>query len=325
MMDKGEVVCGLPSAVALMATALACSCSANTTGPDDAGYVRIEREWVSGIAAAAVGLDGRFNFDAPLLPRAGELSREASLTLAQAAVRHIGMSVGGGREYIEVEEHGAPIDWERLAPCGRRTIPIATVLDDPGQTVPRYIRTALGPEYRFEFCDSAHRPTIAVRIYVRTEAQVGQDGRIEFPVPLGDEFVVSGIPIRPLADLTPEYSARLVFSRLGVPIEAVPELDGCVIVIPLCTGMQGRHWKHVVARPVRVRRASGVVEALTEFFTQAGFGDLQPDEVYIAAGSQPPPTWHAFTVIEPGNVDRQDSVLLRVVRPLRLERFQLMP
>lgn len=324
-MYRGKSACSLTSTVVLATTVFGSSCSADTTGPDGATYVRVERAWVTGIAAIAVGLDGRFNFEIPLTPREGELSREASLTLAEAAVRHVGMGIGGGREYIEIHERGAPIEWERLTPCGRRTIPIATVLDDPGQEVPRYVRTSLGPEYRFEFCDSDHRPTVAVRIFVRTEAYVGQDGKIQFPVPLGDEFVVSGIPIRPLVDLTPEYSTLLVYSRLGIPIQALPELDGCVLVLRICAGMQGRHWKQLVARPVRVRLASGAVRETTEFFTQAGFGDLQPGVVYVAAESQPPATWHPFTVFEQGRPDRPDSTLLRIIRPFRLETFELMP
>lgn len=293
--------------------------------PPTDSTVRIDTRWVVGEAAAAVGPDGLFNFDSPLPPVEGELSRDEAVELARGAIRHLAVSLGGGREAI-IQEHGAPIDFHELSPCPRRVIPVFSNLSDPGLAVPEYVRTPLGPYYLIEFCTAQLRPAVVIWLYVRTPVRVGPDGRLVYPNPSGNAFVPTGIPLKPLADLTPEYGARLVFQRVGIPITAVPEVDGCQLIIAICLGVTGRHWKFVLQRPVRVRLGSGTILETSVLYTQAGFGALDTGTVYVAAEQQPKPAWRSWTIsATPDKPFSRDSVLLHVVRPLRLERFELLP
>lgn len=303
---------------------MALGCADEPTSPSDRFFAIVEPSWVVGAAAMGLGSDGRFDYVDPLPAVPGELSRDGAGELAAAAVRFVAGSVGGGREYVE-QEHGALIDWARLVPCGRRVIPVWTNLSDPGESVPQYARTALGPEYQFEFCSPQGWPAVQSRVYVRSLARVRADGGIDFPEPNGDNFLVSGIPARPTVDLSPEYAVGLVFRRLGIRVAEIPEADGCLLSIPVCHPVIGRHWKMRLETRLRVRRASGQMFETDEVFTQAGYGSLQPGVVYIAAEPQPLSAWHFFERRDSLGVTSLDSVLVSIVRPIRLELFDLIP
>lgn len=193
----------------------------------------MQTAWVVGLAKADLGADGRFNLASPLPNVAGELSRDQSLQLANAAVAFVGRAVGGLREAIE-SDHGGPINWAILTPCGRRITPVFSNLEDPGATVPAYVRTPTGPSYYVEYCEGPGARAVEVQVFARTLARVLPDGSIQFPVPSGTEFVVLGIPLHQPIDRSPELAVELVFHRLGERIASVPEQDGCTIVVPVC-------------------------------------------------------------------------------------------
>ena len=168
---------------------MALGCAGEPTSPSAHFFATVEPSWVVGAGATELGPDGRFDYRDPLPPVLGELSREGAAELASAAVRFVGGSVGGGKAYVE-QEHGAPIDWARLVPCGRRVIPVRTNLSDPGESVPHYARTALGPEYQFEFCSPQGWPTVQSRVYTRSLARVRAAGGIAFPERGGANLIV---------------------------------------------------------------------------------------------------------------------------------------
>jgi hypothetical protein len=324
--SRSRVVCNgrrQMKALSLCGAAGWCLGACASTGPSDAGYVQVESAWVVGLAKADVAADGRFTLASPLPQVAGELSRDESLQLANAVVVFVGSAVGGVRAAIE-SDHGGPINWAHLAPCGRRITPAFSNLEDPSASVPAYVRTPAGPSYYVEYCDGPGLRAVEVQVFVRTLARVLPDGSIQFPVPSGTEFVVLGIPLHQPIDLSPELAVRLVFQRLGERIAYVPEQDGCTTVVPVCFGVNGRHWKVRVEHPIQVRLASGATIVTDEFFTQAGFGNLSPGTVYVAAEIQPAPAWLRYTVFQPGQSDRIDSVLQRIVRPVRMEEFQVL-
>lgn len=312
-----------PGVRGLIAALALGSCAQEGTGPSLGRTVRVDPTWVVGAAANAIGPDGLFNFDYSLPPAGDEMSRDEALQFAWAAVRHVATAVGNARKYIEDEEHGGPIAWTELAPCGRRIFPVFTNLADPGQVVPHYVRTPLGAAYDVEFCSLSGVRTVHALVLVRTLASIRADGSIDFPQPGGTEFLVSGIPLRPLTDLTPEYAARIVSEKLGIRISEVPELDGCMFVFRICAGLNGRHWRFRLERAVRVRLSSGVILESDLVYTQAGFGALAQNQLYVASPSQPSAAWEPFVLSNPGQPFVQDSVLVSVARPLKLERFEL--
>jgi hypothetical protein len=309
-----------PALVVTTALALLGSSCGGPTEPFDRDVRGVDRRWVVDGAAEALGRDGRFDFD-PLPSAVGELSREASIELATAAIRHIAGAIGGAREYIE-RQHGAPINWTRLAACGR-IVPVFANLTDPGQTVPHYVRTPMGPSYIVPFCSESGARSVSVDVYVRTLARVRADGSIEFPTPGGTEFTVFGISSRPTPYFTPEFGARLVYLRLKTRIRSVPELDGCVFALTICHGLLGRHWKFRVEAPLRVRSASGSILETDEFYTPADASGLDRETVYVAAQDQPTPKWQLYPVVHLGEPGGTDSVLLSVARPLLLETFKI--
>ena len=260
--------------VFILGLILAAGCG-GPTEPSGSEAVRIDMAWVTGAAAAAVGSDRLFRFEAPLAHDTGELNRDAVLTLADAAVRFLGGSVGGAWGQIE-SEHGAPIDYRAARRC-RRVFRMLAMFFDPGSDTPHYIRTPLGPSEQIEYCDADGWPVLGVELFVRTKARVLGDGTIAFPTPLGTEFTVRGHPIRPTVDLSPEYAVQKVFSAIGLRIAQIPEMDGCLSPLVPCIGRIGLHWVVTVERKVRVKLVeSDRIMETDRFAVQSGYGSLEP-------------------------------------------------
>ncbi len=289
-----------------------------STGPSDGGPLRIDPAWVVGPVARAVGPDGLLVLSNLLPTRPGEISLAAAQTLADAVIRFVGGAPGGLREYI-VGEHGAPIDFATLRRCGRAT-PHWTNLADPGPLIPQDFRTSLGDSYFLDYCKPDRVTAVTVEVYVRTEARVRDDGTIQFPPPPGGtQFTPRGVPLHGGPDLSPEFAIQRAFAMTGLRISEVPELDGCLNVIAICTPYLGIRWRVTVERKVRIKLASGAELDTDQFAVQVGYGAREPGGVYAYSPVQPGPTWQQFDRTGGG----LDSTQLRLVRPLALEPFFL--
>lgn len=302
---------------------LTAGCSSTEPSAPLRPYAKAEPSMLTGVALAALGPDGRFNFDQPLPPEPDELSRSASEVFAQAAIKFMSIAVGGGREAVE-EEFGQPIDFTTLKSCSRRVIPLWANFSDPAPLV--LLRNPLGPSYLVEFCTPEGERAVSVQVLIRTKAKVNSSGLIDFPPESGDQFWIRGIRSTEFVDLTPEYGARLVFQRTHVPINAVPELDGCISWINICQGINGWHWRFRLATPLHVHLLTTDTVLQTQYvYTQAGFGALDRNEVYVASPNQPSPVSVIYTKGLPTMPDLLDTVPLTVLRPIVLERFEIVP
>ena len=130
--------------------------------------------------------------------------------LSAGVVRRLATAAGNAAEYVS-QEHGAPIDFNRLSHCNRRVIPIYGNLSDAGDSVPNYMRTLFGPSYHVEFCTPSGVRAVRIRAFARTLTTLGLGGELVFPGPVHTtDLIPFGIPLHPLADLSPEFAVRLV-------------------------------------------------------------------------------------------------------------------
>ncbi len=284
--------------------------------PGEPARVRVERAWVAAAALSDLGPDGRFRFLQPHRVHEYELGRDDAIRLATAVVRANAHVVGGTRQFLE-EGHGAPIDFEQIRVCGA-VLPNHSVLE-AAPYPPRYIATSLGDSYLVTFCSKDGVGQVEVEMYVRSEIVLHGDGTIEYPHPFGTEHFQRPLPLDSDVDLSAEFGARLVFETTQTRIDSVPEVEGCLLVLSMCGGAQGRHWRFHLERPVSVQLTSGGERFSTQvLYTQAGFGSNDRFGLYVPHSVQPSPMWLPY-LTEVGT----DSTLLSLRRPIALQRVEI--
>ena len=190
----------------------------------------------------------------------------------------------------------------------------------------------MAARYEVEFCRPDGRKAVGIDVAVAaTTVTVTAQGTIslaDLPIINGNEFVIFGIPPRPIPDpdifrfglwdLSAEQAVQAVYTFVRTPIRTVPEATGCTWFLDPCAGHNARLWRMETAEPVPIRRQGATQDEMIHvFFVTVGLGG---GGVYVAASDQPEPAYLVYDLTsEPGTV--VDSVLLNRSGPLAMQPF----
>jgi hypothetical protein len=318
-----------------------CAAACEDPGAPYQGDASVSPEWVTGAAAAALDADNRFMFP-PLPARAGELSRDSAVTYAEIFFADfLANSIGNVTADLQ-EQHGAPIDFAALRPCGR-VIPIqAPFLPADLPMEVQWARNAIAAKYEVTVCQADGTKAAGVELSVATNWIITPEGHLRSPDPpiiSGNEFFSFGIPRRFPRTLPetswiwfgwwmvgPEAAVRAVYTLLRTPVRSVPQATGCHYGMAPCTDHSSLLWRMETAVPVAIRRQGAAQEEQAqEFYVRAWpvpplVGGPVPPPVYVAARTQPKPAYLVYDYVR----DQQtvvDSVLLTLSGPLAMDSF----
>ncbi|CAA9319781.1 MAG: hypothetical protein AVDCRST_MAG68-1887 [uncultured Gemmatimonadetes bacterium] len=269
----------LASVLPFASTLLLAGCNGtDVVGAGDRHDVRL---YVTGAAAAALDLDGRFTLAAPIAPtERGIIPPERALALASSYVLSFGPVFRPSWE----KERGRSIDLSSLKPDGRAFYASTPYGAFPDGFHPGF-STAFGPYYIVRMM-SAGRPAVLVAVAAyATAVRIDAEGKIDRPVQSGSEFVSQGVPLdsmRPsLSSFASPEEAVVRAGRLtGARISTVPEL----VRVGFPLGPFSSLWRVTLDRPVTVTAAqSGRTMEVQELF----LGSEPGRRLMVPTGSQP--------------------------------------
>jgi len=219
-------------------------------------------------AGVVFNTDGKIVLPAPRGGPYAELSAARATALAQAWTRHF---APWSASFLE-ETHGAPIDLQRLRPCGRALYARAA-FETPPADLPAPLRRPYGPWWLVTMCSATGVPQVSVAVSAwATEVRL-VDGRIRFPegVVAGNEFLGLGIPQGHTGEypVSPEAAVTRAFAQTRRHVAAVPEL---VMASPDQAPPQGAHWTLQLDGPAELRRGGA----------RAGAAPVSASRVYVA-------------------------------------------
>jgi hypothetical protein len=218
---------------------------------------------------------------------------ESEITQAQA----LELAVHWARDFIHLskrryeQEHGGPIDFEALRPCGRVYF-ARSAFSSPGSFVPKAVRRGEGSWWLVRMCNRSGLAQILLGVsalngdYWRTlrgEAPLSPDDAgawfESYPIPLGraGEWM-----------LAPEEAVRRVARLTGELIAKEPELFAL-------DGPFWSAWRIEIARPARVRARSGGTQLESREFYVGRFVNFDSlgvlsatPAIAVPAAEQPP-------------------------------------
>ncbi|HKG93283.1 MAG TPA: hypothetical protein VKA84_15360, partial [Gemmatimonadaceae bacterium] len=236
---------------------------------------KVNQEWVTGAAAAALNPNGQFVLPPPETGPEPELSEGQAVTLATAFIRFHGPWLRGAWE----ADHGAPVDLAALSRCGR-TYYAATPYEPVPEGTSESLRLYYGSQWLVTFCAPSGVPQVSVSVSaLATDLRVEKDHIA--PQPLG--FFAVGIPLKysTIIPITPEAAVKLAAQATGRRVSAIPQL----IMAAHPSSPQVAKWRVVLDLPVQARGTHSA-RALTtrEFY-------VGPDDSWQWIGLQiPDPT-----------------------------------
>lgn len=179
------------------------------------------QQYLVGEAARNVGSSSAFSLSSARGDQPGELGETKALEIATAYTREFGPL---GRSVFELQ-HGGPINFGALAPCGRTMYARSSYEPMDGSVDPA-VRSDFGPWWIVGLCGGGSRPVFAVAVSaVATSLRVNGD-QVIFPAIYGQEIFATGIPTgqeSPLA-ITPEAAVTMTATRGRTLVARVPEL-----------------------------------------------------------------------------------------------------
>lgn len=279
----------------------------------------------------AVALDASGKFRLPKPPRQGpydEIPEEQAVAMARAWARQY----GGHHATFLQEMHGAPIDFQRISPCGR-TLYARSSFQPPRPEIPAPSRRAFGPWWLVTMCSAAGTPQVSLAVSAwATDTRV-ENGKVVFPFHHGGEFFPLGIPIGHTGEYptSPEMAATSIAEEMGRRIAAVPEL---VAPSPDNGPPQGARWILRLDRSGTVATAkSGSIQTERLFFGREDLRDRGGAVPFLASPEQPESVpFHWSTVPSRGESEdafqarRQtmtDQASRRVDTPIRFDRVSI--
>jgi hypothetical protein len=284
--------------------------------------VRVEPQWVTGAAAAAVNpVTGLFALETS---STSALTPSGAESLAVAIIR-LPLGAGGSianftREDLE-SDRGAPIAaWDKLLACGRPVraeTPFGASVGDSASGAALYMRA----RWSVTLCGPARDPQVTfdmtdIRSGVRfigadvdpSDAHVLRLRSILFGLPLGEAG--GTVP-------SPEAAVEALWRATGVPVSQVPRAH--------------LYWRSVVTvarRPLwELELATGVQANIIQLNglsprvvsrVYAQFTGLDIIEFFVPADTQPPQVWMPF--LSATNPLVADSIAFPVIRPIEFRR-----
>lgn len=177
------------------------------------------RNFVTGEAEAAVGVDGKFIFPDSLTHPQNELSREQAQKIAVGYVRLF------GRFHVDrwEEESGRRVALAELVVCDRAHYALSAYSIPP--QAPRQIRRQFGNRWVMSMCDARGVPVVALSFSPEATDLFAGDtlGRMAVPDAM---FFHAGIPsrVRSTVPLSPENAAAEASRFASVRVNQIPVL-----------------------------------------------------------------------------------------------------
>lgn len=299
--------------------ALLASCT-EPTAPTVAPVVRVDPQWVTGAAAAAVDPVTRLFVLQP-----GVSARLTPLAAESAAVAYIRFSLnpgtlGNARSTLE-SDRGAPIaQWNRLFPCGRTMYvesPVGAAPDSSQRNLIQYMRSA----WSVTLCGPNGEPQVGVGVSdTRSGARfVGPDYLLADIDSIGQMHASMGLR-RSLGGAphpSPEAAVRALFIATGVPVAAVPRPR--IHWAPLMTIATIPIWELQLASAVTATFDNG---ESTPSFTRVFVRLITEDslEFSVPSEEQPDVLWMPYPISFDPFVN--DSLAFPVIHPVALRRVR---
>lgn len=307
----------LVATLVVIAWTAACSDPSGLASPR---ALRVDAQWVTGEAAAAVDPGtGLFRIDpAP----SAVLTRAAAESVAVASIRfglHFAV-LSNTRASLEADR-GAPIAaWDALRPCGRTMLALTPFGPAPAEA-PRTLARFLGSAWSVTLCGPSGDPQVALHI---SDAQsgarfVGEDFNLADIDSLAQMYISNGLPRSAAAGMQPSPEAVVgsLFAHTGVPISLVPRPR--IHWFPPTMIARYPMWQLELTTTVTAQFDGG---QMTGPFSTVYGRLVAPDSVefFVPSDSQPATIWAPyFLSTEPAI---QDSVAFAVVRPIVFRRVR---
>lgn len=265
--------------IALLQPLSACE-STEAAGPLPVSPRELGPDMVTGEAAAALGIDGKFHFSLP-----GTAPGEIALDTARAQSLEFAKYVTNNvllRGVVEAGRGGYWTDPHLLTLCPSQAHIVRPQLGELFvDSLPERGRVTLlrkyGPQWLFTLCGGAGEPQMTVQVAIRGNLVRFESGAPVTPDPsLLSAFSPQGVPYEwpDALPVSAERAARFAYDQLGARIARVPELflrgdtsiDG-VYDLQAGAARSCSRWRIVLDREVGVQVAPGSpVRFTTEVF-----------------------------------------------------------
>ncbi len=299
--EQGQRGSRAPTARRALALAVACgaavasssSCT-DSTAPITVPLTRVDPQWVTGAAAAALdSITGRITL---INPPGTYVARLAADSVALAILHAVRTPSPLDSAQSQLQgDRGGPIDFAGLHLCGAVTYEWTPFGDFPS-SVPPFAARALGSQWAVPICgrDESAQISIGVADSPRQFSVVDDTLDVYRSQDLNGAFSLAGVPARyPTGlPLTPERAIEAVFTATAERVATVPvafdQLSNGLGELPLCAS-----WRMSVERAVTVKDpTAGSAWITSEFFVRhvpACYSDSVA--VFAATPNQPTSQW----------------------------------
>jgi hypothetical protein len=227
-------------------------------GPYAFPVTRVEGNWVTGAAAAALNSNGQFVFPRPdFQVTSPERADSVALAFLQFDLTAFGSA---GAPYVW-QQFGAPMDFATLKLCERQYY-VRTAVGTPPPIMPTDIALYFASQYMIPFCTSGGRAEMAIIVADGPYPIQIANGQFVPPWDNGNDFEQWGIPQDVAGDMptTPEEAVRFAALSSGarvagipVPLVWYPDTSPGLVYNETCV-----RWRVQLDRFIRVRNAAGV-------------------------------------------------------------------
>lgn len=239
-------------------------------------------------AGAQLDANGRFTTLAQ--ERQGELTALQARAIAAAFVNDFHAS----NDSLWSAQHGGPISYEQLAPCGR-SMYAESSYEPVSEEFIRPVRSLFGSWWLVTLCEGRQSVMVVGVSALATDVSVS-NGSLVRPLVSGEEFAAMGIPVAQAGEgefRAPEIAAGIGYARTGARIRSVPVL----VAARLGQGQaMNASWRLELEHPVRFTGARDARSLQTDTVYVGVLGRVTDDargvrtatdELIIPATSQP--------------------------------------
>lgn len=226
----------------------------------------------------AVGPDGLFRL--PVAADPSLLSEVDATALAAGFVREFATRIPKTLE----EQHGGPINFADLAPCGRRWLAASSYVgtDEVPPEESRALYEAIGPRWIVGFCEQQGRGAtqLSVAVPAHTPNVRIENGKLLLGNG-GNALHVRGVPAdwNGSLPLDPEHAAIAAYQATGRRVSSVPRLVGA----PVDAVPQAAQWRMALAAAAGGSSNRGGEASMQATRTLAG------DVVFLGLATKPTP------------------------------------
>ncbi len=310
----------------LAAVSLLASCDVHPVAPGvaprPAPLVRVESDWVTGAAAAAVGYDGAFVFPPPPYRITSPLRADS---LALAELHYMQRTYGVEPRLASGWLYG---DYDRvirlaeLGLCARRSYYVRSAFASLPPSLSDNLRRSYAPQYAVPLCRSDGAGELAVE--VADEAGTSNVSNGEFVPPSSAGAGIGVVATTFLGErglpLSPEQAVKALALAGGPPIDMVPMAE---LVYP-GNSIFSRdkapcmRWHLRLAQSTTVRTTDGTLEQVRDVYVTRAVACNAGDPVIQAADvTQPGSFTTYFSTPNPDGSATGSSVSIALSLPIR--------